>query len=464
MIALFLTVAYIALTYLSPQELIPDLAPYRPELWLAVLAVVASAFSLATKNYRVLRARQMYLLGGLIVAILLSEFAQGWFGGAVFSMGKFLPAAVVFFFISVNVTKWNHLRIVVATVIACATVLLIQGIWAYVHFNGAHSLFIFRQNIFAHNYLIGMVPRIRSVGSLHDPNDFAQFLLVTLPLIGLLWNQRRARRVAVVLLMVAVLTGVYLTHSRGALVGIAVLLLVLLPRWVGRTWATIASAGIFLGAIALNFAGGRAISVEGGMDRLRIWSDGLEIFKHAPIFGVGFGQFSDYGTLTAHNSFLLCFAELGLIGTFFWVALLVTTILDLNAIAKYGDSTLKNKVVHPSSESQFNNFGVQGRAAVSTLSSFKIPSPVDAARWARALRLSLIAFVATAWFLSRSYTVTLYLLLGISVALQNMISHSIPESDRNLFSSKFHWFTVTAAVMIGALVLLYASARARVFG
>jgi putative inorganic carbon (HCO3(-)) transporter len=463
-IALLLTVAYIALTYLSPQEIVPDLATYRPVIWLAVLAMVASAFSLATKNFSVLRARQMYLLVGLILAILFSEFAQGWLGGAVFSMGKFLPAAAVFFLISFNVMQWKHLRIVVVSVIACATILILQGLWAYVHYNGAESLFIFRQNIFEHNQLIRTVPRMRSVGSLHDPNDFAQFLLVTLPLIGLLWNQSHIRRVAVTLLMATALTGIYLTHSRGALVGIAVLLLVILWRRVGRVLATIASVGILLGAVALNFAGGRAISVDGGMSRLQIWSDGLEMFKHAPIFGVGFGQFSDYGTHTAHNSFLLCFAELGLIGTFFWVALLVTTILELNAIAQYGDSKLDDQVAYSSNESQPRRLRVQSRASGSIPSSSTIPSPVDAARWARALRLSLIAFVATAWFLSRSYTVTLYLLLGIAVALQNVVSRSMPESDRNLSGSRFHWSTVTAAVMIGALVLLYASVRARVFG
>jgi putative inorganic carbon (HCO3(-)) transporter len=441
MIALLLTVVYIALTYLSPQEIMPNLATYRPVLWLAVLAIVASAFSLATKSLYVLRARQMYLLAGLILAILLSEFAQGWLGGAVFSMGKFLPAAVVFFLISINATQWKHLRIVVVTVIACAMILLLQGLWAYGHYNGAESLFVFQQNIFEHNRLIRTVPRMRSVGSLHDPNDFAQFLLVTLPLIGLLWNQSRIRRVAVAFLTATVLTGIYLTHSRGALVGIAVLLLVILWRRVGR-----------------------AISVDGGMDRLQIWSDGLEMFKHAPIFGIGFGQFSDYGTHTAHNSFLLCFAELGLIGTFFWVALLVTTILGLNAMARYADSRLENDGADSSIESQPRNLSVHGEASVLVPSPITTPSPVDAGRWARALRLSLIAFVATAWFLSRSYTVTLYLLLGIAVAFQNVMFSSLPKSHRNKLSLRFHWSAVTAAVMIGVLVLLYVSVRARVFG
>ena len=35
-------------------------------------------------------------------------------------------------------------------------------------------------------------------------------------------------------------------------------------------------------------------------------------------------------TSTAHNSFVLCLAELGLVGTTLWVALLVTSITSLN--------------------------------------------------------------------------------------------------------------------------------------
>ncbi len=54
------------------------------------------------------------------------------------------------------------------------------------------------------------------------------------------------------------------------------------------------------------------------------------MFKSAPLFGIGFNGFTDLYEITAHNSFVLCLAELGLLGSTLWLALLVTTTIGLN--------------------------------------------------------------------------------------------------------------------------------------
>src|ERR1700686_5663186 len=84
--------------------------------------------------------------------------------------------------------------------------------------------------------------------------------------------------------------------------------------------------------LALDFTGGRGISPADGADRLEAWANGLEMFKSAPLFGIGFNGFTDFLDITAHNSFVLCLAELGLLGSTLWMALLVTTTTDLNRI------------------------------------------------------------------------------------------------------------------------------------
>jgi hypothetical protein len=43
-----------------------------------------------------------------------------------------------------------------------------------------------------------------------------------------------------------------------------------------------------------------------------------------PVFGVSYNSFTDHHERTTHNSFVLCFAELGLLGYFTWLALVVT--------------------------------------------------------------------------------------------------------------------------------------------
>ncbi len=84
--------------------------------------------------------------------------------------------------------------------------------------------------------------------------------------------------------------------------------------------------------MALDF-GGRSLSIEldeSASERLVAWTEGLEMLKAQPILGVGYGQFLDHHTLTAHNSLVLCFAETGLLGCFFWVGLFVVTCSSCN--------------------------------------------------------------------------------------------------------------------------------------
>ena len=59
--------------------------------------------------------------------------------------------------------------------------------------------------------------------------------------------------------------------------------------------------------------------------RVAAWVTGLGIFKAHPVFGIGIDNFSDYNETgnTAHNSYVLCLAELGMFGYFFWMGMIV---------------------------------------------------------------------------------------------------------------------------------------------
>ena len=70
------------------------------------------------------------------------------------------------------------------------------------------------------------------------------------------------------------------------------------------------------------------------MRRAEAWATGLDMFKHSPIFGVGARLFNEHHFLTAHNSFVLTLAELGLIGMMLFVTFIYlsfkTLIVGLN--------------------------------------------------------------------------------------------------------------------------------------
>ncbi len=105
------------------------------------------------------------------------------------------------------------------------------------------------------------------------------------------------------------------------------------------------------------------------------------MLKSHPTFGVGAGNFTDHHpALTAHNSFVLCFAELGLVGYFIWVALLVLTYKGLGQAVK------------------------------------DLPPPAEEHRYAALLRSSLVGFLTCAWFLSRTYQPALYFILALCVS------------------------------------------------
>src|SRR5690606_25337016 len=146
--------------------------------------------------------------------------------------------------------------------------------------------------------------------------------------------------------------------------------------------AGIAVAAFTMAAIATGATGGRGYSAgeasAGG--RIEAWSEGLTMLGNHPVFGVGYGNFGEHHDYTAHNSFVLAFSELGLVGYVFWLALLVLAFREL-AIAR----------------------------AISEPES-------DEARWSRLLQFSLVGFLVCALFLSRSFVPTLYLLLGLCYA------------------------------------------------
>jgi putative inorganic carbon (hco3(-)) transporter len=174
------------------------------------------------------------------------------------------------------------------------------------------------------------------------------------------------------------LLAVYLTGSRGAVLGVLVLLGLLLVRRLRATGAIIAMAVGGIALLAVNAYKTRSISMSGGMDRLAIWSDGLAYFKSSPIYGIGPRGFANTNGMTAHNSYLLVAAELGIVGMFLFVGMILVTLIQLNR--------------------------------VSTAVAKTNPA---LARWALGLKISLGGYLFTSFFLSRTYDMPIYMLLGM---------------------------------------------------
>ena len=82
-------------------------------------------------------------------------------------------------------------------------------------------------------------------------------------------------------------------------------------------------------------------------------------------------------------------------------------------------------------------------------------SPIVPMQWMEVMRLGLISFMATSWFLSRSYTTTMYLVLGLATA-----AIALEESDRRT-RDHGHWIFVSVAAEVVLIVLIYFLVRLR---
>jgi O-antigen ligase len=304
-----LTLLYIVATIISPEQFGKEWANYHVLTYLAAFTVVASLPSIAGSTYWK-SSVQTFLLLGFVVAIALSHVVHGWLGGVLESWRIFLPSAAVFFFIIVNVTSIRKLKIVTLTAVASCVFVAVEALCGY-YAGYQGELFVLQNNLYSpHDDVIGQLMRIRGAGFLSDPNDFAQILLICLPLAFIAW--RRGRLVAnffVVLVPVLILLWTtYLTHSRGGLIALAAVALMAARKKLGTPVSAALASVFILGMLALDFTGGRGISAADGADRLEAWANGLEMFKSAPLFGIGFNGFTDYHEITAHNSFVLCLA------------------------------------------------------------------------------------------------------------------------------------------------------------
>lgn len=440
------TIVYIALAYLSPAFWFPQLGQYRVQLWMAILAIVSSVPALPKS--RLLRHPETFLIGGLIIAACASQIANGWLGGAILAFENIVPHLVVFYLLAVNCRTIRRFKIVVLVLAVVSVISVMAGARAVASGESQSAFVLFQMNEAGQS-----LSRIRGLGFVNDPNDLAQLLVMTIALLGVIIRRKhRLTNLLVVWVPIAVLAyGIYLTHSRGAVIGLAVVAFFSFRgRFSPAVSATIAVA-LAAGLMAFGFSGGRSISADAGADRMAAWGAGLQFFKTHPFFGIGYGRFADNYEITAHNSFVLCLAELGLFGYLFWITVLTNTFFNLDWLSKAdnqskpvaiddGDAHEHSELMDPSPNS---------RGASSS----------EVARFARILRTAMIGFLVTAWFLSRAYTMGLFLLVGLTAALYCI--SAIDQPPQPVRASRLA--RASTACIIGSIAIIYTALRLRVF-
>jgi putative inorganic carbon (hco3(-)) transporter len=390
-------ISYVVATYVYPGELFPVLQPYRLTLWIGLFALVTVFFKRLARTTLPMPLQLQCLLAFVATIAVSAVVVDHWFGGALIALEDFAPSLLMFVLALWNIESFRHLRIICTVVVLLSLALSIQGIAAY-HFGYKTDRLLFAETVDPDDNAPvnpeNRILRIRGLGIMNDPNDLALGLVSALPLVSLAWRRRRfVWNVSVVMIPLAILLyGIFLTHSRGAVLSVLLVVLSGMSSRMGRMRGLVVTVIVAVGLTTLNFSAGRSFSSgeESAAGRVAAWSEGLQMLKESPLFGVGYHEFIEHNSITAHNSFVLCFAELGLVGYFFWIALLATSIIDLNGVCGTDSGC---------SEESWHLLFI---------------------KWGKALRLSLIGLLAAAFFLSRTYVITLYLVLGVCTALAVM--------------------------------------------
>jgi hypothetical protein len=414
-----LSVLYFVTSYLTPAVLFGPFAGARIELILAVLVCLISLPALLRSF--ILKTSQSLALIGLAFATFLSVLIElHWLGGAVRSLLTFIPNAFAYFLLCLHCNSRKKLQAVVVMLVFVCLFVIVNGSIDLLHGipeSANHLPDIVQRWSVEHPYLFPMSNgegemfyRLRGLGEINDPNDFGQLIICVVPLVFIFWRPKRALRnfVIVILPVCALLYGTFLTHSRGALLALIAIAIVAIRRRIGTLPALLLAGGVFVGAMALHFTGGRDISASAGEDRTELWSQSLQLLKSHPLFGVGAGNLPDYLGHTAHNSAMVCAAELGMFGLFFWCLFLFPTIRDALVVAS------PEKVSE--SDQPIPEEGPLHLAAkkVETVDKAEIN------RLGRLLLLSLTGFLVAGFFLSRAFVLTFFLLGGMVEVVYEM--------------------------------------------
>jgi O-Antigen ligase len=446
-----LSIVYLITYYLAPVTIFGSLAEYRIELILAVLVVFVSLPALM-KSF-VLKVPQSLALIGLALAVALSVLiGVRWPSGAVQAFLDFIPNAFAFFLVCLHCNTKRKLQVLVLMMLFVCLFVVGNGYAEQMRGfatsalqkagDGPPYFMAMRNNAGEWFY------RLRGLGEIHDPNDFAQLLVCVIPLMFIFWRKNKMLRnlTFVILPVCALLFGVFLTHSRGALLALLAIAIVASRRRIGTLPSLLLAGAGFVAASLLHFAGGRDISESAGADRISLWGQGLQVFKAHPLFGVGFGRLPEYTDvhLTAHNSIVLCAAELGFFGLYFWSLFLLPTVRDVLAVASPTNVTEGEPII-PEEE-----LFPQATRKVEMLDKSEIN------RLGRLLILSFTGYFVTAWFLSRAYVLTLFLLAGIAEVVFQM------ALQRGMIAPRLrlaHVLPYAGILAVSLILVMYVSLR-----
>jgi len=360
--SIFFLVIGICLRLLAVGDVASHGANLMVEMFIVIAAVFWAMHVLLTGRIARLHSPVTSIIAVFFVLAAVSAVRAGHLYNSLPALLDIVSYLLLFFLVIQQGISRRTAGLFICTLVACAAVLSLYAIFQY-HYsldlilaklqNDPGSILRqLNQPMTAYEDLLSRVKDKRVFATFANPNSFAGFLLMTIPLTaGMLIDVCRARLRATMreagalfLALTLQIHAFVLTFSKG---GALTLILTAVLFAIMAFGDRIRRHKLAFGAIALAgvlvFAGGAyglaqharsgsssplANKLRGGAESMRVrlnyWKAGVKIVGENPLLGVGLNNFADHyfrhklpegrEVRRAHNNYLQVAAEMGLIG------------------------------------------------------------------------------------------------------------------------------------------------------
>jgi O-antigen ligase len=310
-----LLMGFFLLLYSSLPLMFPVLDIVRPSLTIGGLALLVLLYEKAVARQSLDFAwPDGYLLAGFIAAAGLSIFGAVWPAYAAEAALTLVKMAAVYLLIVNTVTNENRLRTLLWVMVLCGLFPALGSLWHW-HLG------------------IKIEGRAAWLGVFENPNEMAYSLVVLIPIaVALSRRLNLARRILVWLVMAVFLTSIYLSYSRGSLIGLFAVFAYM--GWHQKSkLARAAMIGVLVAgalAVPLYWSRGEGFSNlredTNLQERLTTYKVAFAMYSDSPLLGVGINcsavawplyapkQLSNHRWLITHNTFLQALSETGTVG------------------------------------------------------------------------------------------------------------------------------------------------------
>lgn len=421
----FFTLLFILLVFWRPQDW---LAPW---LWGWNLldgifggAILSLLLEVDSGTVRFAPKRLVWILFGLYFATLMSHVPHTYFGGILLTYQETLKMCVFTLLLLCVLDRSERLQSLMIVFVLMSSVMTYHALLQHSRGYG----FAGQGPLYLHTHE-GLNVRSMFFGIFEDPNDLAQMILLTIPMVFAIPRRMNfftfgiASGVAYYLVK-----GVMATGSRGGVIGIAAMLATLFALRLKVKWLPYyLFICVCLGLALCPFAGFALDS--SAQNRVIYWGMANQLFKQNPIFGIGWGMFWQVAKGNpAHNAFVHCYTEIGIFGYSFWFGLIMLGILGCwrarVALRPYIESNDEGKYL----------YRVAGLSLV-----------------------SMMGFSAAGYFLSRAFVYPLFFMIAHLNAIAIIVERMLPAHEQPLLKGGWR---MAALLLLGAgasIIYIYIS-------